>query len=151
MQIETVNSHGKGDIPIYCIYLNQNLSIPPALTSRPCRRLQMVASQPAEQRPSLTSEGSGPAPHTPHLPEHHRLPLQFRGLLGVHCTLRPACSPGHLKRPSAPKTPTASLPPPPLRLLPAGATLCRVGIVPTEQRRLYTAYAIFLIHKRSRR
>ena len=36
-------------------------------------------------------------------------------------TLRPACSPSRLKRPSTPKASAASLPPPPLRLLPGGA------------------------------
>ena len=60
----------------------------------------------------------------------------FRGLLGVHCTLRPVCSPSRLSRPSTPKAPTASLPPPPLRLLPAGATSCRTGLTPAENPRL---------------
>ena len=60
----------------------------------------------------------------------------FRGLLGVHCSLRLACSPSRLSRPSTPKAPTASLPPPPLRLLPAGATSCRAGLTPAENPRL---------------
>ena len=34
----------------------------------------------------------------------------------------------------------ASFPPPPLRLLPAGATSCRVGFAPTGKRRLFTAH-----------
>jgi hypothetical protein len=38
------------------------------------------------------------------------------------------------------KTPTASLPPPPLRLLPAGTTPCRAGLTPAEEQRLCTAY-----------
>ena len=49
---------------------------------------------------------------------------------------RPADSPSRPRRPSTPKASTDSLPPPPLRLLPAGATSCRVGIAPTERRRL---------------
>src|SRR5438445_7135586 len=36
-------------------------------------------------------------------------------------TLRPACSPSRLMRPSTPEAPTVSFPPPPLRLLPGGA------------------------------
>ncbi len=55
-------------------------------------------------------------------------------------TFRPACSPSRPRRPSAPKASTVSLPPPPLRLLPAGATSCRVGMSPTENRRLFTAH-----------
>ena len=34
----------------------------------------------------------------------------------------------------------ASLPPPPLRLLPAGTTSCRVGIAPTENPNLFTTH-----------
>jgi hypothetical protein len=34
-----------------------------------------------------------------------------------------------------------SLPPPPLRLLPAGTTSCRVGITPTEISKPYTTHA----------
>ena len=35
-----------------------------------------------------------------------------------------------------------SLPPPPLRLLPAGTTSCRVGISPTEKSKPYTTHAL---------
>jgi len=53
---------------------------------------------------------------------------------------RPACSPSRPRRPSTPKASTGSLPPLPLRLLPAGATSCRAGISPAENRRLFTAH-----------
>jgi hypothetical protein len=53
---------------------------------------------------------------------------------------RPACSPSRPRRPSTPEAPMASFPPPPLRLLPAGATSCRVGFAPTGNRRLCTAH-----------
>jgi YD repeat-containing protein len=55
-------------------------------------------------------------------------------------TFRPACSPSRPRRPSAPKASVVSSPPLPLRLLPAGATSCRVGLAPTEDRRLCTAH-----------
>ena len=47
---------------------------------------------------------------------------------------------GSLKRPFPSKASTVSLPPLPLRLLPAGTTSCRVGIAPTERSRLGTAH-----------
>jgi hypothetical protein len=47
-----------------------------------------------------------------------------------------------LKRPFLSKASAVSLPPLPLRLLPAGATPCRVGIAPTEDRRLFTAHNV---------
>ena len=43
-------------------------------------------------------------------------------------------------RPSTPKASSFSLPPTTLRLLPAGATSCRVGFAPTEHERLCTAH-----------
>ena len=55
-------------------------------------------------------------------------------------TLRPACSRSRPRRPFLSKASAVSLPPLPLRLLPAGATSCRVGIAPTEDRRLCTAH-----------
>ena len=55
-------------------------------------------------------------------------------------TLRPACSRSRPRRPFPSKASAVSLPPLPLRLLPAGATSCRVGIAPTENRRLFTAH-----------
>jgi hypothetical protein len=58
-------------------------------------------------------------------------------------TFRPACLLDRRKRPVAPKASTDSLPPPPLRLLPAGATRRRVGIAPTGNRRLCTAHEYF--------
>jgi hypothetical protein len=48
----------------------------------------------------------------------------------------------------------ASSPPPPLRLLPAGATSCRVGFAPTGKRRLFTAHcypASYDLRRRLRR
>jgi hypothetical protein len=50
--------------------------------------------------------------------------------------LWPACSRNRLKRSFPSKAPTVSSPPPPLRLLPAGATSCRVGFEPTENQHL---------------
>lgn len=61
-----------------------------------------------------------------------RLPhYPFRGLLNVHYALRPAWLAESPRRSFPSKAPTVSLPPPPLRLLPAGATSCRVGVAPT--------------------
>ncbi len=57
-------------------------------------------------------------------------------------TFRPACSPSRPRRPSTPKASVVSSPPLPLRLLPAGATSCRVGLAPTEEWRLRTAHRI---------
>jgi len=51
-------------------------------------------------------------------------------------TLRPACSRNRLKRSFPSKAPTVSSPPPPLRLLPVGATSYRVGLEPTENQHL---------------
>src|SRR5882724_11246492 len=64
----------------------------------------------------------------------------FRGLLSVQLALRPACSRSRPRRPFPSKASTVLLPPLPLRLLPAGATSCRVGIAPTEDLRLFTAH-----------
>ena len=50
------------------------------------------------------------------------LHYQFRGLVGCSLALRPARSRVAPRATFASKAPTASLPPPPLRLLPAGAT-----------------------------
>jgi hypothetical protein len=51
-----------------------------------------------------------------------------------------ACLRRVAKRPSTSKAPAVSLPPPLLRLLPAGARRSRVGIAPTEESRLITAH-----------
>jgi len=56
-------------------------------------------------------------------------------------TFRPACSLGHPRRPVPSEASTDSSPPPPLRLLPAGATRRRVGLAPTGSRRLCTAHS----------
>ena len=61
-------------------------------------------------------------------------------------TLRPTCLPSRPKRPSTPEAPTASFPPPPLRLLPGGAnqfpggTLARSGPVPFHGARVNACY-----------
>lgn len=58
----------------------------------------------------------------PHL-RPGRLPhYTFRGLLSVHCTLRPGWSPNCPRQPSTSEASAISLPPSLLRLLPAGAT-----------------------------
>ena len=56
---------------------------------------------------------------------------------------RPACSLNRPRRSVTPKASTDSLPPPPLRLLPAGATRRRAGLTPAGDRRLCTAHTIF--------
>ena len=56
-------------------------------------------------------------------------------------TFRPACSLNRPRRSVPSEASTDLLPPPPLRLLPAGATRRRVGIAPTENRRLCTAHS----------
>jgi hypothetical protein len=71
----------------------------------------------APRKPATAAFPVGQLGRLPHWP--------FRGLLGVHCTLRPACSRSHLKRPFTPKASAVSLPPLPLRLLLAGATVTR--------------------------
>jgi hypothetical protein len=80
-------------------------------------------------------------------PDSHSggLPRKYGGSASTSCfsrpaqrslTLRPACSRNRLKRFFPSKASTASLPPPPLRLLPAGATSCRAGLEPTENQHL---------------
>ena len=65
----------------------------------------------------------------------------FRGLLGVHaCYGLPAR--GTAKRSFPSEASAVSSPALPLRLLPAGATPCRVGFAPTEDRRLDTAHNV---------
>ena len=70
-----------------------------------------------------------------------RLPHHpFRGLLGVHCTFRPASSPSRLKRPSTPETSAILSPPPPLRLLTGRNDPCRAGLPPARQQTPFKAY-----------
>jgi hypothetical protein len=64
-------------------------------------------------------------------------------------TFRPACSLDRPRRSVPSEASTDSLPPPPLRLLPAGATRRRVGITPTENRRLFTAHSFFTLRAQS--
>jgi hypothetical protein len=69
--------------------------------------------------------------------------ISFRGLLGVHCTFRPASSPSRLTRPSTPETPAISSPPPPLRLLTGRNDPYRAGFAPARQQTPFKAYPIF--------
>ena len=72
-----------------------------------------------EVRTSLSSLAMAAFPHL----RAGRLPhYTFRGLLSVHCSLRPAWSPSCPRQPSTPEASAISLPPLLLRLLPAGAT-----------------------------
>ena len=59
-------------------------------------------------------------------------PRTDRRLVQRSHTFRPACSLNRPRRSVPSETSTDSLPPPPLRLLPAGATHRRVGVAPTE-------------------
>ena len=58
---------------------------------------------------------------------------------------RPACSRNRPRRSLSSEASTASLPPPPLQWLPAGATRRRLGLTPTGKRRLCTAHSILTI------
>ena len=58
----------------------------------------------------------------------------FRGLLNVHYSLQPACSPSHPRWPSTSKALIASLPPRPLRLLPAGEAVAGWVYLPLRER-----------------
>ncbi len=60
-------------------------------------------------------------------------------------TFRPACSLNRPRRSVSSEASTDLLPPPPLRLLPAGTTRRRVGIAPTGNRRLCTAHSILTL------
>ena len=70
-----------------------------------------------------------------------RLPrCPSRGLIDVHSRYGLSARQVALRQPSTPEASMASLPPPPLRLLPAGATPCRAGLAPAENARLFTAH-----------
>jgi len=87
--------------------------------------------------------GRGWAPNSGGLPRYaarSASALPFSRPAWRSLTLRPACSLGRPRRPVPSKAPTVSLPLPPLRLLPAGATPCRAGITPAEDTRLVTAH-----------
>src|SRR5215210_4660763 len=71
------------------------------------------------------------------------LHYQFRGLIGCSLSLRPARSRVAPRATFASKAPTASLPPPPLRLLPAGATqLPRGPRSPLKTSSFFTAHPL---------
>ncbi len=70
-----------------------------------------------------------PAPQSARLP--HRL---SRGLLDVHCALRPADARSRLTRPFPSQASTAWSPPPSLRLLPAGAKVAGWVCLPLRTR-----------------
>jgi len=57
---------------------------------------------------------------------------RFRSSLDVHSGYSPHVRWVAYTTLCRPRLPMDSLPPPPLRLLPAGTTSCRVGIAPTE-------------------
>jgi hypothetical protein len=88
-------------------------------------------------RSRLTPAHDGGLPH-PFTGSAPTLPVSR--LAQRSLTLRPACSQSRPRRPFPSKASAVSLPPLPLRLLPAGATSCRVGIAPTEDRHLFTAH-----------
>ena len=78
-----------------------------------------------------------------------RLPhYSFRGLLGIHSRYGPLTR-GIAKRSFPSQASTASLPPPPLGLLPAGATSCRAGLTPAENQHLCTTHKIAKIAPRA--
>ena len=98
---------------------------------------------------------AGGAAVAPPMPSRRR-PSPSLCWVGCHITRFEACSAfthvtayrlaESLKRPFPSKASTVSLPPLPLRLLPAGATSCRVGLVPTESPRLGTAHKGDRVH-----
>src|SRR3982751_5208839 len=75
-----------------------------------------------ERRRSNRSYGSPALAAFPGNGSGRLLHYQFRGLIGCSLALRPARSRAAHVAAFASKAPAASLPPPPLRLLPAGAT-----------------------------
>jgi len=85
--------------------------------------------------PGGTCDGGLPHPDAGSAPTLNVSRLAQRSL-----ALRPACSRSRPRRPFPSKASAVLLPPLPLRLLPAGATSCRVGIAPTEDLRLFTAH-----------
>ena len=67
--------------------------------------------------------------------------IAFRGLLSVHYTFRPVCSPGRPRRPSTPKYFSGFVTSSAAPIATGRNDSCRVGFSPTENRRLCTAYA----------
>jgi len=66
--------------------------------------------------------------------------IAFRGLLSVHYTFRPVCSPGRPRRPSTPKYFSGFVTSSAAPIATGRNDSCRVGFSPTENRRLCTAY-----------
>src|SRR4029450_2898570 len=108
---------------------------PSRLPRRDC--LDSVA-RPVQPAPAFPAIRSGRLPHYP-----------FRGLLGVHsryglhACLAASCDPSSSECFSAIRYLLS-----PLRLLPAGATSCRVGLSPTGARRLFTAHRVVRMNGR---
>ena len=83
-----------------------------------------------------------PSPATAAFPETQAgrlLHYPFRGLLSVHCSLRPACARQVPEGPSALEASAASLPPRPFQLLPAGTTVAGWESHPLRERALHGA------------
>ena len=86
--------------------------LPHMPSSLPRRNRWMPTSLSSPTTAAFPDSRAGQLPH-----------YTFRGLLNVHCALRPMGSPSCPRQPSTPEASAASLPPLLLRLLPAGATL----------------------------
>ena len=91
---------------------------------RTCRRHYPGGTVGCLRRSPSPTAAAFPAIQTGRLPH-----CPFRGLLSVHCTLRPVRSPSPYG-PSTPEASTVSLPPRPFRLLPAGTTFAGWGSHP---------------------
>ena len=88
---------------------------------------------------SLTPNSPGQAGHQRRRPSSGRRRVGFRIKSFEACsafTHVSACMLAGSLRPFPSMAPTTLLPPSPLRLLPAGATPCRMGLAPTEHPRL---------------
>jgi hypothetical protein len=100
-----------------------------ALSIHACRRHYPGGASGCLCHSSVLTFQPSPASR-PGRPPHHR----FRGLLNVHCSLRPPGSPSHPRWPSTSKALIASLPPRPLRLLPAGEAVAGWVYLPLRER-----------------
>jgi hypothetical protein len=103
----------------------------PGGTAEPCHSCLL----PTQRRGRVLHSGGLPQSYGGSAPTLHFSRPAQRSL-----TLRPACSRNRLMRSFRSKTSTVSLPPPPLRLLPAGATSCRAGLSPAGKPTQFMAY-----------